>query len=103
MKRAKKIILLFISIAILTFLFLFCYDHFWLHNKCSLENDFASYTGQTNDTESNLSTGNNENVEPKPPNIAKKSLNCVLIILIGSNPCETKLAFSRLNVFKIGL
>lgn len=82
MKRAKKIILLFISIAILTFLFLFCYDHFWLHNKCSLENDFASYTGQTNDTESNLSTGNNENVEP-----VKEDVN-IKMTVIGDIMCH---------------
>lgn len=82
MKRAKKIILLFISIAILTFLFLFCYDHFWLHNKCSLENDFASYTGQTNDTESNLSTGNNENVEP-----IKEDIN-IKMTVIGDIMCH---------------
>lgn len=82
MKKAKKIILLFISIAILTFLFLFCYDHFWLHNKCSLENDFASYTGQTNDTESNLSTGNNENVEP-----VKEDVN-IKMTVIGDIMCH---------------
>ena len=82
MKRAKKIILLFISIAILTFLFLFCYDHFWLHNKCSLENDFASYTWQTNDTESNLSTGNNENVEP-----VKEDVN-IKVTVIGDIMCH---------------
>lgn len=82
MKRAKKIILLFISIAILTFLFLFCYDHFWLHNKCSLENDFASYTGQTNDTENNLSTGNNEDVEP-----IKEDIN-IKMTVIGDIMCH---------------
>ena len=82
MKRAKKIILLFISIAILTFLFLFCYDHFWLHNKCSLENDFASYTGQTNDTERNLSTRNNENVEP-----VKEDVN-IKMTVIGDIMCH---------------
>ena len=82
MKRAKKIILLFISIAILTFLFLFCYDHFWLHNKCSLENDFASYIGQTNDTENNLSTGNNEDVEP-----IKEDIN-IKMTVIGDIMCH---------------
>ena len=82
MKKVRKIVFLFISIAVLTFLFLFCYDHFWLHNKCSLENDFASYTGQTNDTESNLSTGNNENVEP-----VKEDIN-IKMTVIGDIMCH---------------
>ena len=82
MKKVRKIVFLFISIAVLTFLCLFCYDHFWLHNKCSLENDFASYTGQTNDTESNLSTGNNENVEP-----VKEDIN-IKMTVIGDIMCH---------------
>ena len=82
MKKVRKIVFLFISIAVLTFLCLFCYDHFWLHNKCSLENDFASYTGQTNDTESNLSTGNNENVEP-----VKEDVN-IKMTVIGDIMCH---------------
>ena len=82
MEKVKKIVLLFIFIAVLTFLCLFCYDHFWLHNKCSLENDFASYTGQTNDTESNLNTGNNENVEP-----VKEDVN-IKMTVIGDIMCH---------------
>ena len=82
MKKVRKIVFLFISIAVLTFLFLFCYDHFWLHNKCSLENDFASYTGQTNDTENNLSTGNNEDVEP-----IKEDIN-IKMTVIGDIMCH---------------
>ena len=82
MEKVKKIVLLFIFIAVLTFLCLFCYDHFLLHNKCNLENDFASYTGQTNDTESNLNTGNNENVEP-----VKEDVN-IKMTVIGDIMCH---------------
>ena len=82
MKKVKKIVFLFISIAVLTFLCLFCYDHFWLHNKCNLGNDFSSYTGQTNDTENNLSTGNNEDVEP-----IKEDIN-IKMTVIGDIMCH---------------
>lgn len=82
MKRAKKIILLFISIAVLTFLCLFCYDHFWLHNKCNLGNDFSSYTGQTNASENDLTTGNNETVEP-----VKEDIN-IKMTVIGDIMCH---------------
>ena len=82
MKKVRKIVFLFISIAVLTFLCLFCYDHFWLHNKCNLGNDFSSYTGQTNDTENNLSTGNNEDVEP-----IKEDIN-IKMTVIGDIMCH---------------
>ena len=82
MKKVKKIVFLFISIAVLTFLCLFCYDHFWLHNKCNLGNDFSSYTGQTNASENDLTTGNNETVEP-----VKEDVN-IKMTVIGDIMCH---------------
>lgn len=82
MKKVKKIVFLFISIAVLTFLCLFCYDHFWLHNKCNLGNDFSSYTGQTNASENDLTTGNNETVEP-----VKEDIN-IKMTVIGDIMCH---------------
>lgn len=82
MKKVRKIVFLFISIAVLTFLCLFCYDHFWLHNKCNLGNDFSSYTGQTNASENDLTTGNNETVEP-----VKEDIN-IKMTVIGDIMCH---------------
>lgn len=82
MKKVKKIVLLFIFIAVLTFLCLFCYEHFWLHNKCNLGNDFSSYTGQTNASENDLATGNNETVEP-----VKEDIN-IKMTVIGDIMCH---------------
>ena len=82
MKKVRKIVFLFISIAVLTFLCLFCYDHFWLHNKCNLGNDFSSYTGQTNASENDLTTGNNETVEP-----VKEDVN-IKMTVIGDIMCH---------------
>lgn len=82
MKKVRKIVFLFISIAVLTFLCLFCYDHFWLHNKCNLGNDFSSYTGQTNASENDLTTGNNETVAP-----VKEDIN-IKMTVIGDIMCH---------------
>ena len=82
MKKVRKIVFLFISIAVLTFLCLFCYEHFWLHNKCNLGNDFSSYTGQTNASENDLATGNNETVEP-----VKEDIN-IKMTVIGDIMCH---------------
>ena len=82
MKKVKKIVFLFISIAVLTFLCLFCYDHFWLHNKCNLGNDFSSYTGQTNASENDLTTENNETVAP-----VKEDIN-IKMTVIGDIMCH---------------
>ena len=82
MKKVKKIVLLFIFIAVLTFLCLFCYDHFLLHNKCNLENDFSSYTGQTNASENDLNVDNSETVEP-----VKEDVN-IKMTVIGDIMCH---------------
>lgn len=82
MKKVRKIVFLFISIAVLTFLCLFCYDHFWLHSKCNLGNDFSSYTGQTNASENDLTTGNNETVTP-----VKEDIN-IKMTVIGDIMCH---------------
>lgn len=82
MKKVRKIVFLFISIAVLTFLCLFCYDHFLLHNKCNLGNDFSSYTGQTNASENDLTTGNNETVA-----LVKEDIN-IKMTVIGDIMCH---------------
>lgn len=82
MKKVRKIVFLFISIAVLTFLCLFCYDHFWLHNKCNLGNDFSSYIGQTNASENDLTTGNNETVA-----LVKEDIN-IKMTVIGDIMCH---------------
>ena len=82
MKKVKKIVLLFIFIAVLTFLCLFCYDHFLLHNKCNLENDFSSYIGQNNEAENDLNVDNSETVEP-----VKEDVN-IKMTVIGDIMCH---------------
>ena len=82
MKKVKKIVLLFIFIAVLTFLCLFCYDHFLLHNKCNLENDFSSYIEQNNEAENDLNVDNSETVEP-----VKEDVN-IKMTVIGDIMCH---------------
>ena len=82
MEKVKKIVLLFIFIAVLTFLCLFCYDHFLLHNKCNLENDFSSYIGQNNEAENDLNVDNSETVEP-----VKEDVN-IKMTVIGDIMCH---------------